>query len=380
MGSKKTGSTPSAGFRAFEVSGERKPVTKAKEPSTRTGPAQHEKDRLRSLYEQYKLGRISPETFDREIAQWQKRIVELEKEGSYTRAGNLTGIIQRKGGMTGGEPVGPGETGEEGGDETGGEGGWADADLPSQELINIIRGKGGSDILAAMMWEDALKGRAEGVATMEERLGEFREDPLLAAIKGKAEGMLSEDLVSEDELSRLLGVSDATLSRSYQNQSAALSAALGGRGIDPRSGVAQGLAARNRFNTLQQSAANRIGTTLQVEQLNRSALEDAMRLGVMTSSYEQGVLNQYASNIANLQAGQPLTQIGPEIMGMNVANWLDVGGDEPPPWDYGAILQGAGSGAMTGYSMTGSPYGAIGGALVGGGASYYTQYADRSRY
>lgn len=309
---------------------------------------------LRRLFKQYEKGTIKQGEFEKQLADWQDKASSYADQGRYGLAGNLRSIMENKGSpysMMGGGPTtdmtgGTTSTGTSSGDGTS----FYDF-LPDRTTQNVLAGKGGENIIGAMMLEQALQGQQQGIGTLQDRLGEFQNDPLVQQLTGSAQSMLEEPLISEEMLNQLLGANDATLSQSYQNQNTALVAALGGRNIDPRSGVLQGLAARNRFNTLQASGQQRIGTTLQATQMNRAALEDAMRLGLATSGFTQGVLNQGAANIANLQAGQPLAGIGPELMSMNLAQNMN--------FDQGGIDWG-----QFGLSLGGGLLGAAGGAAA----------------
>ena len=185
------------------------------------------------------------------------------------------------------------------------------------DFMNLFSGKNADVKLMAATFQDAVLGRAGGVAEFDRAQGRFTENPLVQQLEQTAlNNLQAGDLVNADQL---VAGSDARLSQSFQNQNAGLQNSLGIRGIDPNSGIAQELAAQARFGTLQQGALNESQIRTQSAQVNRAAIEDAMRLGLNTAGFQQGVQNQFTSNIANLMAGQPLAQIGPESAALAVA-------------------------------------------------------------
>ena len=90
----------------------------------------------------------------------------------------------------------------------------------------------------------------------------------------------------------------------------------------------------------------------------RGKIHDVLRIKrvKLTGDYIQGNLGQLASSMANLQAGQPLAQIGPMGAAQAAANQYDP--DVMNPWE------------ALGHTFTGSVGGAIGsylGSYIGGG-------------
>jgi hypothetical protein len=205
-------------------------------------------------------------------------------------------------------PTSPGEppsTG--GGTSTGTTDEWLRDLYPDAALQDLLKGEHGARILEAMALEDFIKGRTEGEETLRGGLSDFEDDPLVAALQGRAEGLLEDpDILSEDDISKMLGVQDMRLSQSFQNDAAGLANTLGGRNIGADSGVGQELAAALRFATLQEGAAGETELRTSAAQLNRQGLIDAMRMGLGTSDYIQGTRNQFLGGIANMQAGMPL--------------------------------------------------------------------------
>jgi hypothetical protein len=229
--------------------------------------------------------------------------------------------------------------------------------LPPKYTQDVLTSKGGENVLMAAMWQDAVQGAEQAEGTLGQRIEDFTADPLNQALQEQAQGLLDDpDVFSADDISRMQGMSDARLSQSYQNQSAGLQHALGGRGIDPSSGVAQELAAGLRFGTLQQGAMNANEIQMNASMMNRSALEDAMRLGISTSGFMQGTQNELAALLGNFQARQPLANVG-----LNAASLAAANNFQAPRQD--SIWKQAGHEFLTG---TAKGAGAAGGAALAG--------------
>ena len=226
--------------------------------------------------------------------------------------------------------------------------------LPSLGMYNMIKDSDNSEeMLMAMAMQDAIKGRMSAVGTMQDRAAAITADPLEQAIKGQAQGLVENpDIISDDMLSQMLGAASGQTANSFRNQASGLASTLGGMGIDPSSGVAQDLAAQLRFQSQQADASRGINLKTQAAQLNRSGLENALKMGAGISSQQQGMQNQIQGAIANLMSGQPLAQIAPETASMGIAQQALDKYQQPQQMSQG--LQG-GLGIL----------GALGGGLLG---------------
>ena len=226
--------------------------------------------------------------------------------------------------------------------------------LPSLGMYNMIKDSDNAEeMLMAMAMQDAIKGRMSAVDTLQGRSQAIADDPLSQALSGGALGLVEQpDIISDDMLSQMLGAASGQTANSFRNQASGLSHTLGGMGIDPSSGVAQDLAAQLRFQSQQADASRGIDLKTQAAQLNRSGLENALKMGAGISSQQQGMQNQIQGAIANLMAGQPLAQIAPETASMGIAQQALDKYQQPQqmnPWAQ------AGLGAL----------GTIGGGLLG---------------
>jgi len=231
----------------------------------------------------------------------------------------------------------------------------------------------GPNQIMAFALDDAIQGRKfayEEFATSEE---DFLNDPLVSGLNQSATDLLENpDIISDELQQSMLAGSDAILSRSYQGEQSNLAGQIGGLNMDPNDPLAQSLAAQGRFGALQSQSQNRLGIQTQAAQLNRQGLENAMRLGLGTAGFTQGVLNQFTANKANILAGQPLAQIGPEAAALQTAMNFDPGSGGGGGGNY---FSAAASGAATGTSLFGPGYGTAGGVIFGVGMEYLNQNA-----
>ena len=245
--------------------------------------------------------------------------------------------------------------------------------LPSLGMYNMIKDSDNAqEMLMAMAMQDAIKGRMSAVDTLQDRSAAITADPLEQAIKGQAQGLVEQpDIISDDMLSQMLGAASGQTANSFRNQAAGLSHTLGGMNIDPSSGVAQDLAAQLRFQSQQADASRGINLKTQAAQLNRSGLENALKMGAGISSQQQGMQNQIQGAIANLMSGQPLAQIAPETAAMGLAqnmyNQQGAGGGGGG-FNTAGALSGAASGAAAGsvFGPVGAVVGGVGMGLYGG--------------
>lgn len=163
---------------------------------------------------------------------------------------------------------------------------WRDWHYPDDNLTDyVLKGNQGDTKLALMAMQNALEGREAGVDQ-------------LVGFDQEVQDKMGKPIVSQEDLAQMLSVASGQVANVYQNQSTGLQHRLGAQG-SAQSGAGRELAASLRYNALSDDANRGIQTRIKTKEINRGGIE--RMLGVRTGL--QG-------GIANLMAGQPLTNTG----------------------------------------------------------------------